>query len=129
MVKVKKHVKDNEPDPFYNVYHKRKIPGLDFWDVVGVAITGEKPAKLDYENIKWAVAEGSSLSLIGLIRYDMDNDNFVMTELASLIAGGLEEASSKLKFRMDRMNESVVTATIFGAILLGFGMMFSWSGW
>ena len=59
----------------------------------------------------------------------MDNDNFVMTELASLIAGGLEEASSKLKFRMDRMNESVVTASIFGAILLGFGMMFSWSGW
>ena len=41
VVKVNKHVKDNEPDPFYNVYHKRKIPGLDFWDVVGVAITGD----------------------------------------------------------------------------------------
>lgn len=59
----------------------------------------------------------------------MDNDNFVMTELASLIAGGLEEATSKLKFRLDRMNENLTSAIIGGVFLLGFGMMFSWSGW
>ena len=41
MVKVKLS-KDNEPDPFYNVYHKRKMQELGFWDYAEMAATGEE---------------------------------------------------------------------------------------
>ena len=87
VVKVKLN-KDNEPDPFYNVYHKRKLQELNFMDYA-IAFANKEEAKPSYEHVKWAIAEGSSLSLIGLIKYDMDNDKIVMTELGSLIGGGL----------------------------------------
>lgn len=43
----------------------------------------------EYETLKWAVAEGSSLTLLGMVKYDCENDRFVMSELGSLIGGGL----------------------------------------
>ena len=43
------------------------------------------------ERIKYVALEGSSLTLLGLMKYNADNDRFDMTELASLLSGGITE--------------------------------------
>ena len=63
-----------------------------------------KSSQIEYEQLNWTITEGSSLSLLGLIKYDSENDNFVMTELGSMIGGGLQEAISKLKIRIENLN-------------------------
>ena len=93
--------------------------------VVDVLVDGySKPP--EYENVKWAIAEGTSLTLLGMIKYDAENDKFIMTELSSLIGGGMQETLGKLKERLDRLNSNYRSALIFGSILLVFGMMFSY---
>ena len=84
-----KHNEDNQPSTFFNVYHKRKIPTSALVaEVIELLNTGriEEPK---YEDIKWAIAEGSSLTLLGIVKFDSENDRFVMTELGSVIGGGL----------------------------------------
>ena len=92
--------------------------------VVDVLVDGySKPP--EYENVKWAIAEGTSLTLLGMIKYDAENDKFIMTELSSLIGGGMQETLGKLKERLDSLNESFRGTLIAGSILLGLGLIFT----
>ena len=44
-----------------------------------------------YEKVKFIALEGSSLTLLGLIKYNKKTDNFEMTELSMVLSGGLKE--------------------------------------
>ena len=44
--------------------------------------------------------EGSSLTLFGLLKYNLDDDKFEMTELTGIFTGGLQELKRQLKERM-----------------------------
>ena len=47
----------------------------------------------DYQDeVRYLALEGSTLTLLGLIKYDSQTDSVEMTELVSVIAGGIDEA-------------------------------------
>ena len=87
LVKIK-NTSENQPEALFNLSHKRKITQSIIHDI-GETIIAGKSTKPEYEQLNWAITEGTSLSLLGLIKYDSENDNFVMTELGSMIGGGL----------------------------------------
>ena len=41
------------------------------------------------DQVKFFAMEGSSLTLFGLLKYNLDDDKFEMTELTGIFAGGL----------------------------------------
>ena len=41
--------------------------------------------------------EGSTLTLMGLVKYDAERDSFEMTKLSSVLAGGVDETCELLK--------------------------------
>ena len=41
------------------------------------------------DKIKHLALEGTSLTLLGLVKYDCEHDSFKMTELACCLAGGV----------------------------------------
>ena len=49
-----------------------------------------------YEEVKYLALEGSTLSFMGLVKYNMQADKFQMTEVGGIIAGGLDEAKRVL---------------------------------
>ena len=51
---------------------------------------------LPQDNIKTLAIEGSTLTLMGLVKYDANSDSFEMTELSSIIAGGVDETCELL---------------------------------
>ena len=48
------------------------------------------------EKIKYAAIEGGSLTLLGLMKYNSNTDEFRMTELATILSGGVVEARRQL---------------------------------
>jgi len=46
------------------------------------------------EKINVFALEGSSVTLLGLVKYDSQNDYFHLTQLSAIIAGGVEECKN-----------------------------------
>ena len=72
-------VKPNEVEVF-NIRHKRKIEqimGLEFYGL---------------SRIKYAAMEGASITILGLMKYNAELDQFSMTELSGVLSGGIGEA-------------------------------------
>ena len=55
---------------------------------------------LNKELVKYMTLEGSSLTLLGLVRYNATKETFEMTELFSVLSGGLHEAKRCLTERI-----------------------------
>ena len=66
----------NQLESVFNLRRKRKL--REYLDVVEV--------------VKYVALEGTSLSLLGLVKYDVESDTFAMTHLSSIMAGGMQEA-------------------------------------
>ena len=49
-------------------------------------------AGIQQDKIRYLAIEGSTLSLMGLVKYDAEANCFKLTELSSVIAGGIDEA-------------------------------------
>ena len=76
----------------FNLRHKRKIKD----NIDGISVI---------ERVKYVALEGSSLTLLGLMKYNADKDRFDMTELASLLSGGISETVRSLQERLDKYDE------------------------
>ena len=65
-----KHTQENQPETFYNVKHRRIWPRKksdyyeDLWK-------GKQNTKPEWERLNWVVAEGTSLTLLGMLKYDI----------------------------------------------------------
>ena len=74
--------------------------------------------------------EGSSLTLLGLVKYDSTKDAFEMTELFSVLSGGLYEAKRCLDERIGVLNEAQKTMFVLGGIAFAITLtcnFFMWS--
>jgi len=50
-----------------------------------------------HEIVKMQVREGSCLSALGLVKFDLETGTCQMTQLMAILAGGLREAKKFLK--------------------------------
>ena len=77
-----------------------------------------------YDRIKYVAFEGTSLSLLGLIKYDTKKDTFVMTKLACILAGGIKEAMQVLNAKIASLNQYRDNLIKLGFLALGMGAYF-----
>lgn len=56
------------------------------------------------ELVKFRALEGSSLTLLGLVKYNFKEERFEMTELSSVMAGGYQEVRKCLEERIGILN-------------------------
>ena len=49
-----------------------------------------------YEEVKYLALEGSTLTFMGLVKYNAEGDRFYLTDVGGIIAGGLDEAKRLL---------------------------------
>jgi hypothetical protein len=77
-----------------------------------------------YDRIKYVAFEGTSLSFLGLIKYDTKRDTFVMTKLACILAGGIQEAKEVLNAKITSLNHYRDNLIKLGCLALGIGAYF-----
>lgn len=65
--------------------------------------------------VKYAAAEGQGVTLLGLVKYDPDTDTFAMTEVASVLGGGLRAA-------LNQFSEHLRLLRIYMTVLFVSGM-------
>ena len=75
-----------------------------------------------YEKVKFIALEGSSLTLLGLIKYNKKTDNFEMTELSMVLSGGLKEVQKYLSEKIDHLNWNKTKLRIIGTTALGLSL-------
>jgi len=74
--------------------------------------------------VKYLALEGSTLTLLGLIKYDAEADRVEINELVSVIAGGIEEAQRVLTQRLEILHDKIEDTIIFGSGLMIIGSFF-----
>ena len=87
------------------------------------------PFANNQELVKYIALEGSSLTLLGLVKYDAAKDRFEMTELFSLLAGGIEEVKRCLGERIEVLNEASNSCLFVGGALLGIAVACTYVIW
>ena len=97
-------------DGFFNTKKKHKLTGIRNNDRI------EK-----YEEIKYKVREGSSVTLLGLVNYDSKSDRFTMTELSYVLAGGMQAARARIMEYIDKLASLQNTGTFLFTIVFGLG--------
>ena len=75
-----------------------------------------------YEKVKFIALEGTSLTMLGLIKYNKKTDNFEMTELSMVLSGGLKEVQKYLSEKIDHLNWNKTRLKIVGAAALGLSL-------
>ena len=73
--------------------------------------------------------EGTTLTLVGLIKYDTNEDCFMLTNLSQCIGGGLEEAYVQISNKIavaELLKDRVLNIT---TVLLGIGCYFIIKWW
>lgn len=70
--------------------------------------------------------EGSSLTLLGLVKYDAGKDSFEMTELFSVLSGGIQEAKRCLAERIELLNGASQDCFVVAAIALAITAYFNY---
>ena len=95
-------------DESFNLRHKRSQENI--W--------------IPIDQVKYVALEGSSLTLLGLIKYNAGSDQFNMTELSGILSGGIMEAKRALSEKLDMYQEQMNSCIILGVSLLGlsFGL-------
>ena len=85
---------------------------------------------LPQDNIQTLAIEGSTLTLMGLVKYDANRDDFEMTQLYSIIAGGVDETCELLKHRIESTSADSKTCFMMASIclLLGGLTLYGWWG-
>ena len=78
--------------------------------------------------VKYLVLEGSTLTMLGLVEYDAQADRFQMTELTSVIAGGVDEARKLLDQRIVDVSAGAKYAVMLGTMALVLGGVAAY-GW
>ena len=76
-----------------------------------------------YEEIKYKVREGSSVTLLGLVNYDSKSDRFTMTKLSYVLAGGIQAARARVMEIIDRLASLQNASTFCFTICLGLGAL------
>ena len=66
----------------------------------------EKKRHSIYETVSLIAFEGSTLTLMGLVKYDAKIDQIKMTDVKGIVAGGFKECKEILK--KDIMNQKVI---------------------
>lgn len=75
------------------------------------------------ELVKYAVLEGTSVTFIGLAKYEADSDTLKMTHLATVLSGGMQEIKRCLTERiklMDRMQNVSILLGLLGLGIAGY---------
>ena len=72
---------------------------------------------------KFVAFEGGSLTFLGLVKYDSASDNFQMTQLSTILAGGVTEAKRCIAERLVYLNE-IKYAFLFTSIVCLGGCAF-----
>ena len=80
------------------------------------------PTAQAYDQFKCAVFEGTSITLIGLVKYDTKTDSFSMTKLACVLTGGLSEARKCLQAKIEKLNRRKTEMAIIGTAALGISL-------
>ena len=76
----------------------------------------------DYQDeVRYLALEGSTLTLLGLIKYDSQTDSVEMTELVSVIAGGMDEVGRVLNEKIKTASKRFYTCVLIGSLLLIIG--------
>jgi len=85
-----------------------------------------------YEKVSFIAFEGSSLTLMGLVKYDAKTDQLRMTDVSGFVAGGFKECK---KLIMKEINEIRAIGRIFGiltgvcGLVCGLILYSSYSEW
>jgi hypothetical protein len=58
------------------------------------------PLGRNYDMVKYVALEGTSLTLLGLVKYEAKTDSFNMTALAHVLTGGMHEVRRCLSERI-----------------------------
>lgn len=77
------------------------------------------------ELVKYAVLEGTSVTLLGLVKYEADTDTVKMTHLATALSGGMQEIKRCFNERIDLFEASKREAIFLGLITLGIACMWA----
>lgn len=109
VLNVGKHsVKPLEVEVF-NIRHKRKLE----------LILDQQLESQSFSKIKYAAMEGASVSILGLMKYNAEKDQFSMTELSGVLSGGIGEARRQISERLEKCHEMMWQGIIFGVAGLG----------
>ena len=81
------------------------------------------------DNVQYFAIEGSTLTIAGLVNYDAKSDCFRMTDLTSIIAGGVEETCVLLRDRVKLLSADAKTCFYIGAtcFLIGGLALYFWN--
>ena len=81
-----------------------------------------------YEEVKYLALEGSTLSFMGLVKYNVQADKFQMTEVGGIIAGGLDEAKRVLDVKIDFSKDLAAYSFTLGVLclLIGGAAFYNW---
>ena len=69
-----------------------------------------------FELIKYSAFQGSSITLLGLVKYDAEKDVFQMTELSALFSGGLTKAKTILSEQLNQHRQSYMELSFVGLL-------------
>ena len=69
--------------------------------------------------VKYSAIQGSTVTLLGLVKYDADKDELLMTELSAIFSGGMAVAKNKLDEQLYEHRKSYLTLLFCGMVLFG----------
>ena len=73
------------------------------------------------ERIKFVAIEGSSLTLLGLVKYDSEEDSFHMTQVSAILSSGLQQVRKVLSDDLEKHRYSYIKMGLIGVALLCSG--------
>ena len=68
--------------------------------------------------VRYMAIEGSTLTFLGLVKYDVGEDKFEMTELSAILSGGLGEAKRCLADRLSYLRSNYFWISLFAGFFL-----------
>ena len=89
-------------DNVFNLKHKRKV------DIYNPAI----------DKVKFKILEGASVTLLGLVKYNLETGEFEMTQLSTVLAGGMQEVRAGLEERISHLNDTYWQFAVIGFALI-----------
>ena len=79
--------------------------------------------------VKYMAIEGSTLTFLGLVKYDAYEDKFEMTELSAMLSGGLDEAKRCLADRLSYLRSNYIRVSLLAGILLSTAIVLHCISW
>jgi len=76
---------------------------------------------------KFFAYEGSSITILGLVEYNVKYDAFIMTEISHIIAGGYVAASQVLRENIEVIKKKKSYFLYLGLLCWGFGAAYQYA--